>query len=53
VSDKVFAAETPGCRTVLADNYGVTQVRLGFERFLAPASAGRAASSSSGIEPNP
>jgi hypothetical protein len=37
VSDKVFGAETPSCRTILAENYGVTQVRLGIERFLAGA----------------
>ena len=37
VSDKVFDAETSSCRTILAENYGVTQVRLGIERFLAGA----------------
>jgi len=34
VSDKVFAVDAPSCKTVLVDNYGVTQVRLGLERFL-------------------
>lgn len=34
VSGRIFAVESPGCRTILAENYGVTQVRLGIERFL-------------------
>jgi len=33
VSAKAFEAETPQCRVILADNYGVNQVRLGLERF--------------------
>lgn len=33
VSDKVFANRCEGCLVVLADTYGVNQVRLGIERF--------------------
>ena len=36
ISDRIFGvAAPPGCLRVLADTYGVLQVRLGFERYLA------------------
>ncbi len=39
VSDKVFGLEVSPCARVLADSYGVQQVRLGIERFCAAQSA--------------
>jgi hypothetical protein len=39
VSDAIFAVKSPVCTAVLADGYGVTQVRLGLERFLVRAAA--------------
>lgn len=33
LTDKLFANQCETCRLVLADTYGVTQVRLGIERF--------------------
>ena len=34
LTDAIFAADAPTCQIVLTDGYGVTQVRLGLERFL-------------------
>lgn len=39
VSDAIFGVKSPVCTAVLADGYGVTQVRLGLERFLVRAAA--------------
>ncbi len=39
VSDAIFGVKSPVCLAVLADGYGVTQVRLGLERFLVRAAA--------------
>lgn len=36
-SDRLFAARDEGCRVVLADSYGVGQIRLALERFAASA----------------
>lgn len=36
-SDRLFAARDAGCRVVLADSYGVGQIRLALERFAASA----------------
>ncbi len=38
VSDKIFANRGPGCDVILADTYGINQVRFGIERFLGRAS---------------
>jgi len=35
VSDKIFGVEDPQCTRVLADTYGVNQVRLAIERYCA------------------
>ncbi len=35
VSEPIFNVRAPNCTVVLADGYGVNQVRLGLERFLA------------------
>lgn len=37
MATKLFGLSSPTCRTILAESYGVTQVRLGIERFLAGA----------------
>ncbi len=39
VSDAIFGVKSSTCMTVLADGYGITQVRLGLERFLVRAAA--------------
>ena len=39
LSERVFACDAPSCRCVLADTYGVLQVRLGIERFVAHVSS--------------
>lgn len=39
VSDAIFGVKSETCVAVLADGYGVTQVRLGLERFLVRAAA--------------
>ncbi len=39
MSDKVFGLEVSPCARVLADSYGVQQVRLGIERFCTAQSA--------------
>lgn len=36
-SDRLFAARDEGCRVVLADSYGVGQIRLALERYAASA----------------
>jgi hypothetical protein len=35
ISDRVFRAETPTCRVILAETYSTVSVRRAFERFLA------------------
>lgn len=39
VSDAIFGVKSDACVAILSDGYGITQVRLGLERFLIRAAA--------------